>query len=90
MKNKMTLLKNQKGQLVVEAVLLVVVMVALFGFFSNWMRNQEFTKKMISGPWLLLSGMIENGVWLPPEKARALHPNNLERNISHEGDQKSL
>lgn len=80
------LVNNQKGQLVVEAVLIMVVIVSLYAAFSNWAQGQEFTKKMVSGPWNMLSGMIESGTWNPPAQARAQHPNHLRRNISHEGD----
>lgn len=78
--------KNQQGQSVVEAVL---IMVALFGFVtvvSQGLRQNEIIATLVSGPWQNLSGLIQNGAWAPPHQSMHLHPNNHRRHITFRGD----
>ncbi len=59
----MSTLNNQKGQFVVEAVLLLTVVMALTMLTRQFFSNTEFGKSLVSTPWQKLSGMIECGTW---------------------------
>lgn len=79
-------MKNQSGQAVTEAVMILVL---LFGFtfaVANYFRNEDILKKMITGPFVYLSGMLQNGVWLPPDKGAPSHPTGHFRHIVVEGE----
>lgn len=73
---------NNKGQFVIEAVLLMIVTIGFFLWGTNQLREGKFLAKMIGGPWKKVSGMIESGVWDTPESARKKHPNQTNRSIS--------
>ena len=75
-------LKNSKGQFVIEAALLMVVTVSLFMWGTNKLRDGKYLAKLIGGPWKKVAGMLEAGVWEPPERAKKLHPNQVKRGIS--------
>lgn len=75
---------NNKGQFLVESVLLMTFMVAALIWATGQLRENKFLAKMISGPWTKVSGMIESGVWEAPDAARAKHPNQLERSLTIE------
>ncbi|WP_253696544.1 hypothetical protein ACLWBD_00610 [Bdellovibrio sp. HCB117] len=75
-------LRNRKGQFVIEAVLLMVVGVSFFIWGTNQLREQKILAKLIGGPWEKVSGMIESGVWETPDKARANHPNQIDRSLT--------
>lgn len=76
------LVRNNKGQFLIETVLLMVLTVGLFIGASNFLREKKILAKMIGGPWEKASGMIEAGVWDKPDQARAKHPNQLSRSLS--------
>ena len=73
---------SQKGQVLIEAVLLLVLMVGLWGAFSRYAKQQKWFESVVGGPWQSMRGMIENGVWDEPKKAQAKHPNNFNRVVS--------
>lgn len=73
---------NNKGQFVIETVLMMIVTIGVFLWGTNQLREQKFLAKLISGPWEKVSGMIESGVWEAPESARGLHPNQIKRSIT--------
>lgn len=50
------------------------------------LRNQDVVSQLVDGPWEIMAGMIENGVWGTPAKTRAVHPNYLGRHISLKGE----
>lgn len=74
--------KNQKGQVLVEAVLLLVLVVGMWSVFAKFAKQKKWFENLISGPWQTMSGMIETGVWQPPAQSRGKHPNNFNRVIS--------
>ncbi len=74
--------KNNKGQTVVEAVLLIAVFVLVATTVSRQFRDNQLLARVISGPWDSLSGMIQNGVWSPPSESDVSHPGHLERRLS--------
>ncbi|QDK43778.1 MULTISPECIES: hypothetical protein [unclassified Bdellovibrio] len=76
-------LGNQKGQFVIEAVLLMIVMVGIFVASMNALRDSKFLSKLVSGPWERVAGMMESGVWAPAKEARQQHPNQRDRSITN-------
>jgi hypothetical protein len=75
-------MKNQRGQIVVEAVLLTTVLLGLTIFVQNRLQQSRFAEKLVSGPWGKLSGMIECGVWDTCVAASGKHPSNKNRNLT--------
>lgn len=73
---------GQQGQVIIEMVLLLVLVVGLWGLFSNYAKQRKWFENLVTGPWQSMSGMIEAGVWEPPQKAIAKHPNSFNRVVS--------
>jgi hypothetical protein len=76
------LVRNNKGQFVIETVLLMFVTVSLFIWATGELRDRKILAKFIGEPWVKISGMIETGVWQEPSQARTSHPNQLKRSLS--------
>lgn len=74
--------QQQKGQVIIEMVLLLVLVVGLWGLFSNYAKQQKWFENLVNGPWQRMAGMIESGVWDPPQKAALQHPNSFNRVVS--------
>ncbi|RYZ80915.1 MAG: hypothetical protein EOP04_24955 [Proteobacteria bacterium] len=74
-----SLLKNEKGQFVIEAVLLMVMSVGLLVLGLRVLRDGNVMSNLVSGPWERMSGMIESGNWDTAAKAAAKHPNQRNR-----------
>lgn len=74
---------SQKGQVLIEAVLLLTLIIGLWSLFSRTAKQAKWFESMISGPWTTMSGMIENGVWESEKKAQAKHPNHFTRVVSY-------
>lgn len=66
----------ERGQLAMEAVLLVVLFVSLAIFASREIKNRNFMGKMVSGPWKVLAGVMATGNWKATDEAFSnnLHP----------------
>ena len=77
---------NQSGQMVTEMVLLLTVLVTSTILVANAFKSDETFKKLVSGPWQVLSGMIQNGVWATPANSMHLHPNSYGRHVTVKGD----
>ncbi len=78
-KNKV---KNQKGQVLIEAVLLLTLVVGMWSVFTKFAKQKKWFDSLVNGPWQTMSGMIETGVWDPPQKSKSKHPNSFNRVIS--------
>lgn len=78
--------KNQSGQMTVEAVLIVTLLLSITMAVSQKLQNEGYLAKLVNGPWTYLAGMMENGIWAPPEAGRGSHPNHILRHGSPEGD----
>lgn len=79
-------LRGQGGQAITEAVLIIVV---LFGFtfmVANYLKKEEVLKRLITGPFTYLSGMLQNGVWAPADKGAEMHPSIHFRHIVITGE----
>ena len=79
-------IKNQRGQMTIEAVLTVTLLFFSVVFAFNLIREQRLLAALVEEPWGHLSGMIENGVWIPPEEGQGLHPHHIARHGSPQGD----
>jgi len=79
-------LNNQGGQLIVEAVLIIVMLVGFTFMVANYFKSNEVLKQLISGPWQNLAGMMQNGVWAPPAVGAAIHPNSHNRGVVITGE----
>jgi hypothetical protein len=77
-------LRSNKGQMTIEAVLLMTIMVAFFATTRKIISGQNYMSKLVSGPWSHVAGMIENGVWKPALTSKQLHPNVFDRRASPE------
>jgi hypothetical protein len=79
-------LVNQSGQLIVEAVLIMVVLTAVTFAVGNFFKSQEVFKQLITGPWQSLAGLLQNGVWGSPATTNVSHPNGHGRHIVITGE----
>lgn len=76
------LVRNNKGQFLIETVLLMVLTLGLFMASANFLREKKVLAKLIASPWEKASGMIEAGIWDKPEQARTKHPNQIKRSLT--------
>ena len=82
---------KKKGQMTVEMVLILTVLILL----SYKMRDVLFNPsepeknalyKFVTAPWQAVLVMMESGIWeTKEEKGRELHPNNFNRMQSEKG-----
>ncbi|HAG91537.1 MAG TPA: hypothetical protein DCL41_06680 [Bdellovibrionales bacterium] len=78
--------KNQKGQAITEAVLMIVVLFAVTVMISSFFKEKQLLAGLIKKPWQDLSGLLQNGVWEDPKKSGAKHPATYVRHVSLEGE----
>jgi hypothetical protein len=76
-------LKNQKGQMTMEAVLLLVIMVSMFTVVHRQISSRNLLSTIVRGPWEYVGGMISNGVW-KAGNTKEMHPNVFKRRASPE------
>ena len=77
--------RNQQGQVIIEYILMMIVMLTLSFMIQNFLRESEFIKSFTFSPWGRLNGMIQCGTWNPcgvEVAAPGLHPNTAERVLS--------
>ena len=79
-------LNEQSGQMIVESVLIMTMLVGFAFIVSSNMRSSETISKLVSGPWANLAGVIQNGAWGSPQSTMRRHPSNFEKKISLKGD----
>ena len=75
-------LKNQGGQLVVEAVLLMSLLLFISYFVQTSLRETQFAQRLVAKPWEKLQGMIECGTW--QACGAGLHPNARSRQLTYD------
>jgi hypothetical protein len=73
---------DQKGQFLVESILLMVVFLGIFIAGTKSLRENHFLSNLIERPWAQVQGMIECGVWGPPKTACRFLPNQPKRSLS--------
>lgn len=74
-------LRSQGGQLIMEAVILMVILVGVALTITKYFTSQEVLHNLISGPWKSLAGMMQNGEWGTPDATDAIHPNAHNRHV---------
>lgn len=67
--------KDQKGQFLIEGILLMTIMLSLLLFGVKTMREKKVIASMVEGPWNYSGGMIECGIWGTSKKVCGRHPN---------------
>lgn len=77
---------NTRGQILIETILILALFLVVGVLVAAGFRQNDLLSQMVASPWVRLSGLLQNGVWLPPEQGAALHPSNHLRQISTEGD----
>ena len=71
--------RKSKGQLAIEAVLLLTIGLMLMLSLKNWAQESQIFANIFTKPWAKISGMIENGAWGDPATTRKYHPHNPEK-----------
>ena len=79
-------LKEQSGQMIVESVLIMTMLVGFAYLITSSLRGNEVVSRLVSGPWTNLAGIIQNGAWAPPQASMARHPSDFNNKISLKGD----
>ncbi len=69
-------LRQQSGQFVIEAVLLLSIGIMLLMGLKKWADESQIFANIFTKPWAKISGMIENGAWGDPGSTRRIHPHN--------------
>jgi hypothetical protein len=77
-------LQNQRGQGVVEFVLLAAISVSISLLLVNFFKSNQLAQKLLGTPWTTLSGMIECGTWTGCGTGK--HPSSFERTVSYRPD----
>ncbi len=83
----MKTLRNRRGQMVIEMVLMMLVFLGATYFVSNQFRSNNMIASLVSGPWKNLAGMIQNGVWMPSKDGMPYHPNARSRWVTPVGEE---
>ncbi len=79
-------IQNQRGQLIVEAVLLMAIGAMLSAFIVNYLKDNQFAQNLVAKPWELLGGMVECGVWAECGKGQAgRHPGTRINSLKPDG-----
>lgn len=74
------LLKDRRGQLMIEAILLMVLLVGLLTVITRYLRDNNTIPNLVSEPWGQIAGMTEFGNWEPPNNSnKKKHPNTFNR-----------
>lgn len=83
--------KNNKGQLAIESVLLMVVLVGAFLALTKYVKDQKLLAKLVKKPINSVAAMTAYGTWkdtgcsAPGKSAVTLgkcHPNSISRSLS--------
>ncbi len=80
------MIANRSGQLTVEAVLILTIFASIMFAGSRALKENNILSSLVERPWTYVAGMIENGIWSPPEQGKGLHPNHITRHGSPQGD----
>lgn len=84
----MSALKNRRGQVAVEYILLMVILMVLVRLVVNQVQQQEVLASFAAGPWAVIAGVIENGVPGTPAKTKEQHPGLVYRHITMKGERR--
>lgn len=76
---------SASGQMTMEMILIIVCLLSVALTFSKTVRSQNWMNSIVSGPWIPLKSMIEDGVWITSE-SKSHHPHHINRHGSYEAD----
>lgn len=77
---------NNKGQSLVEAVLLIALFLFISKLAMDGLKNNEFLISMIQKPLVKIASTIENGSPHNSEQPKLEHPNTVDKHITLRGD----
>lgn len=66
--------KKQKGQFMLEGILLMVLFLGVATVIKDRMTDTNVLGSLVAGPWERVSGMMTNGVWRTEAAGVDLHP----------------
>ncbi len=78
----MSLLRSQKGQMTLEAVLIMVIGMTFVTVASSEIKKKNIMGTLVAEPWGYIQGMIQNGIWAQASAGQNDHPNNFGRRAS--------
>lgn len=78
-------MKNQRGQFVVEGILLMVVFMGIVAMVAHFFQSNEVLKNLVKTPWTNLAGMLQNSEWASPDSSQSLHPGHASRHVTIDG-----
>jgi hypothetical protein len=78
-------MKNERGQFVLEGILLMVVFMGIVAMVTSFFNKNEVLQNLVKAPWKNLAGMLQNSEWAPPEKGMDNHPSVAGRHVTIEG-----
>ena len=82
----MKALKNKKGQVTVEYILLAIALITLFQIATITLKENDSLKSFQETPGKIFQNLVENGNWIvDTTKSRSQHPNHHERHFTPEG-----
>ena len=76
--------KKQRGQFLLEYILLAVFVVGIYTLLKNQLGDQNFLSRVFSNSWSSVAKMMEDGSWDASRSTDEIHP--LGSNQSREGD----
>lgn len=85
------ILSNNKGQFLIESMLLLVVLLGIFMFITNYVRGEKLISKLLANPITNISAMTAYGTWRSDgctgKNGNNLtigkcHPNSIHRSLS--------
>ena len=83
--------ENNKGQIAIESVLLMTVLLSAFFLVSKTIREKQLVSKMVAGPMTNVKAMTGYGTWkadgctAPGQSRQTIgkcHPNSIARSLS--------
>ena len=77
--------KSQSGQLIIEAILLMVLFAGIATVIRQKFDDRNIVGALVAGPWAQIAGMMSNGVWRREADGYSLHPQGSV--VSREGDE---
>lgn len=79
------MIRNQRGQFLVEGILLMVVFLGIATMVASYFRDKELIKNLVKAPWTSLAGMLQNSEWAAPDAGTINHPSRAGRHVTIEG-----
>lgn len=90
-RRKQSVLCRQNGQTTIEAILLVLLLFAVFNQLTGWIEEEGVIDRLVTaGAWSKVVSVIENG-YIPKNevdiseitKKGDFHPNSIKRHVSY-------